>query len=235
MTNDDPNLQWRSLLSRPVDNEPFKPLSSSASLLVAACAILYLSGAGQIPFYTRGEPREGLVVVWGPPKCGKSFWMFDLMMHVALGWHYRGRRVHQGPVVYCAFEGQVGIEARVEAFRQKHLEEYGEKIPFFPMPVTIDLVRDHVALIAEIKKALGELAPVAVTLDTLNRSFQGSESSDADKSAYIRAADAVQEAFECAICIVHHWGWRPSEHGRADNHRTRAPCHGSHAPGSDPA
>lgn len=23
-------------------------------------------------------PREGLVVVWGPPKCGKSFWIFDL-------------------------------------------------------------------------------------------------------------------------------------------------------------
>src|SRR6059036_1888672 len=33
-----------------------------ASLLVAACAVLYLSGASDIPFYTRGEPREGLVV-----------------------------------------------------------------------------------------------------------------------------------------------------------------------------
>src|SRR5215218_3545029 len=62
-------------------------------------------------------PRVGLTVLWGPPKCGKSFWMFDCMMHVALGWEYRGRRVHQGPVVYCAFEGQSGIEARVEAFR----------------------------------------------------------------------------------------------------------------------
>lgn len=27
----------------------------------------------------------GLVVVWGPPKCGKSFWVFDLVMHVSLG------------------------------------------------------------------------------------------------------------------------------------------------------
>jgi len=33
-----------------------------ALLLVVACALLYLSGAGEIPFYTRGEPREGLVV-----------------------------------------------------------------------------------------------------------------------------------------------------------------------------
>jgi hypothetical protein len=25
-------------------------------------------------------PRGGLTVVWGPPKCGKSFWTFDLTM-----------------------------------------------------------------------------------------------------------------------------------------------------------
>src|SRR5262245_38655692 len=31
-------------------------------------------------------PREGLVVVWGPPKCGKSFWTFDVAMHVSLNW-----------------------------------------------------------------------------------------------------------------------------------------------------
>ena len=50
-------------------------------------------------------PRVGLCVVWGPPKCGKSFLVFDLMMHVALGREYRGRRVRQGAVVYCALEG----------------------------------------------------------------------------------------------------------------------------------
>src|SRR5262252_8777064 len=31
-------------------------------------------------------PRTGIAVVWGPPKCGKSFWTFDLAMHSALGW-----------------------------------------------------------------------------------------------------------------------------------------------------
>ena len=50
-------------------------------------------------------PREGLVVIWGPPKCGKSFWTFDVTIRVALGWEYRGRRVAQGPVVYVACEG----------------------------------------------------------------------------------------------------------------------------------
>src|SRR4051812_9244843 len=30
-------------------------------------------------------PRATLVVVWGPPKCGKSFWTLDLVAHIATG------------------------------------------------------------------------------------------------------------------------------------------------------
>jgi hypothetical protein len=123
-------------------------------------------------------PRVGLTVVWGPPKCGKSFWTFDLAMAVALGWSYRGLRVHQGPVVYCCFEGQTGMQARVEAYRQRFLAEEPDTIPFFLEPVTLDLVRDHQGLIAAIKASLGTVMPVMVVLDTLNRSLRGSESSD---------------------------------------------------------
>ena len=65
-------------------------------------------------------PRVGLCVFWGPPKCGKSFLVFDLLMHVALGWKYRGRRVRQGAVVYCALEGCAAFKNRVEAFRLTH-------------------------------------------------------------------------------------------------------------------
>jgi hypothetical protein len=47
---------------------------------------------------------------------------------------------------------------------------------------------------------------VAVVLDTLNRSLTGSESSDEDMTAYVRAADSVCEAFNCAVVVVHHCG-----------------------------
>jgi hypothetical protein len=149
-------------------------------------------------------PRVGLTVIWGPPKCGKSFWIFDVCMHVALYWKYRGRRVQGGPVVYCCFEGQTGVEARVQAFRQRFLSKDHADIPFFLEPVTLDLVNDHPALIAAIKER--NVAPVIVVLDTLNRSLRGSESSDQDMSAYIRAADAIRDAFNCVVVVVHHCG-----------------------------
>lgn len=163
------------------------------------------------PYLVKGLiPREGLVVAWGPPKCGKSFWAFDLAMHVALGWTYRGRRVTQGPVVYVACEGALGFRARVEAFRQRHLSEQSESIPFYLVPATIDLVGEFGELIAAINAAVGEPMPVAVVIDTLNRSLRGSESSDEDMGNYIKAADAVREAFGCAVIIVHHCGHEAS-------------------------
>jgi hypothetical protein len=127
-------------------------------------------------------------------------------MHVALNRVYRNRRVHPGTVVYCAFEGQTGIEARCAAFRKKYLTDHRDPVPFFLEPVTLDLVNDGPELIRVIRLTLGDVNPAVIVLDTLNRSLRGSESSDVDMSAYIRAADSLRETFDCAVIIVHHCG-----------------------------
>ena len=151
-------------------------------------------------------PRVGLCVVWGPPKCGKSFFVFDMLMHVPLDWKYCGRRVQRGPVVYCAFEGQAGLRNRVEAFRQRKLAESAGGVPFYLIADAMNLVADHPALIASVRAALGDTKPAAIALDTLNRSLAGSESDDRDMGAYVKAADALRMAFDCAVVIVHHCG-----------------------------
>lgn len=150
-------------------------------------------------------PRDGLVIVWGPPKCGKSFWVYDCMMHVALGWPYRDRRVTQGPVVYIACEGENGLGARTEAFRQRRLSEEPD-IPFHLLLTRLNLVADAKELIGDIRRQMGDTNPIAVVVDTLNRSMPGSESSDEDMSAYVKAADMIREAFACAVVIIHHCG-----------------------------
>jgi RecA-family ATPase len=106
--------------------------------------------------------------------------------------------VQQGAVVYCAFEGQTRIQARVEAFRQSFPIETDEPVPFYLQPVTLDLVADHKELIAAVRRQLDTTAPALVVLDTLNRSLRGSENDSKDMAAFIAAADAIREAFNCA-------------------------------------
>ena len=149
-------------------------------------------------------PRVGLVVIWGPPKCFKSFLTFDLALHVALGREYRGRRVQQGTVVYCAFEGAKGFGNRAEGARGQLDIPADQNVPLLLQPMRANLVKDHKALIRDI--AAQTITPSLVVLDTLNRSLQGSESSDEDMSAYVQAADAIREAFDCCVIIVHHCG-----------------------------
>jgi len=150
-------------------------------------------------------PQTGLVVIWGPPKCGKSYLVFTIMLYVALGWEYRGRRVRQGMVVYLALEGQDGFGARAAAFRSRYLDGTGDVPDFFLVKERTDLIHDHQALIQCIATQC-EGAPAAVVIDTLNRSLAGSESDDKDMGAYVRAADAIRERFNCAVIIVHHCG-----------------------------
>jgi AAA domain len=70
----------------------------------------------------------------------------------------------------------------------------------------MNLVADHPALIASVRAALGDTKPAAIALDTLNRSMPGSENSDEDMTAYVKAGDALRIAFNCAVVIVHHCG-----------------------------
>jgi hypothetical protein len=108
-------------------------------------------------------------------------------------------------VVYLALEGQDGFGARAAAFRSRFLDGAGDVPDFFLIRERTDLIRDHGELIKCIATQC-EGAPTAVVIDTLNRSLAGSESDDKDMGAYVRAADAIREKFNCAVIIVHHCG-----------------------------
>jgi hypothetical protein len=148
-------------------------------------------------------PTTGLVVVWGPPKCGKSFFVFDITAHIAAGWEYRGRRVKQCPVIYFALEGQQGFQARIAAFKQAHQIS---KMPFYLSADRILLPQDGRTIIQSIRQQFSDIVPGVVVLDTLNRSITGSENDPADMSQYVRVADAIREAFDCVVIVIHHCG-----------------------------
>jgi AAA domain/Bifunctional DNA primase/polymerase, N-terminal len=148
-------------------------------------------------------PRVGLGVVWGPPKCGKSFWTFDLVMHIATGRHYRGRPVRKGAVVYLALEGAFGFAGRVEAWRQHHNPPKGT--PFYLLAVSVNLIADQKVLIDAIREQV-EGGPTIVVVDTLNRALLGDENDSKDMAKFIRAADTIRTTFDCLVLLIHHCG-----------------------------
>ncbi|CCE04773.1 hypothetical protein BRAS3843_1130004 [Bradyrhizobium sp. STM 3843] len=157
-------------------------------------------------------PRSGLVVVYGAPKCGKSFWTFDLVMHPARGLDYRDRDVVAGTVVYLAAEGGTGFKKRVEAYRRRH---DCSQARFYLCTDRPDLGTDAPAIIADIKRLVGESRPDIIVIDTLNRTLVGSENKPEDMARYLRAAAAIEDTFNCCVIVVHHCG---VEKGRPRGH-----------------
>jgi hypothetical protein len=166
-----------------------------------------LTVGSERPYLVNGLiPRVGTTVIWGKPKTGKTFVVCDLALHIALGWDYRGRRVHSGPVVYFAFEGAHGLRARAAAFRKAFLEEDNQReFPFYLVEADGQIERDRAAIIADIRAQLSD-PPVCVVFDTLNRSLGGDENSGMAMTGYVNAAGAISAAFGCAVIVVHHCG-----------------------------
>jgi hypothetical protein len=151
-------------------------------------------------------PRQGLVLVWGPAKCGKSFWTFDLAMHVALGREYRGHRVQRGSVFYIALEGAHGYNARAEAWRQQCQGDSDAEPSLFLCGDTLNLARDKHILISELRSDFESEPPSVIVIDTVNRSLGGPED-DKTLGPYVQAADELREAFKCAVLLIHHSGY----------------------------
>jgi AAA domain len=166
------------------------------------------------PYTVKGLiPRLGIVIIWGPPKCGKTFWTFDLEMHIALGWPYRDRRVEHGEVLHIACEGIAGLGARKEAWRQHHAahrDDLDSALFHLCKETTLDLIADANAVVGAIVEQFSGRSIRIITIDTLNRSLKGSESKDQDMAAYIRAAVLLAEKFQCAVLIIHHCGYDQS-------------------------
>ena len=77
----------------------------------------------------------------------------------------------------------------------RHLAEEPDPIPFYLVTAPMSFAKDHAELIAAIKVQLGAEKPVAIVLDTLNRSLGGSESDDKDMGAWLKVQATEDGSF----------------------------------------
>jgi hypothetical protein len=154
-------------------------------------------------------PRRGVTFMWGAPKTFKSFVALDMAMHISLPgmqhWHFLP--IEKGPVVYFAFEGAFEFTKRVEAFQQNFLHPTADKPEFYLVGDGAIVPTDYEEIIEDIR-ATG-VVPACVMLDTFAVSV-GGEGNEANAAAYLRAANAIVNAFGCAVVVIHHCGYEES-------------------------
>lgn len=148
-------------------------------------------------------------VIYGASNCGKTFFMLDLAMHVALGKEWRGKQVEQGGVIYAALEGGHGTKNRIVAFKNHY--QITDKIPLAIIPSNINFLDGKVdmpAFLEAIEAAKERLGKVRlIVVDTLARAISGGdENSGQDMGQLIINADKLREMTNAHIAFVHHSG-----------------------------
>lgn len=156
--------------------------------------------------------RQTLVLVYGAPKCGKTFAMIDIALHVATGRDWMGHKVKDSDlVVYVAREGISGVKRRVMAHTRHH-DLSADAASLLAIAVEElnlrdrDSVRRLISTIREAERVSGRRVALIV-IDTLARSMAGGdENSVQDIGLAIAGADAIRVETGAAVCLVHHSG-----------------------------
>ncbi|MFM2004825.1 MAG: hypothetical protein RLZZ09_480, partial [Pseudomonadota bacterium] len=151
-------------------------------------------------------PAEGLGVIFGRPGSGKTFSVMDIVLHVAAGIKWRGKKVRQADVSYVSPEaGRLGVN-RVIGWCRYHGIAWPEG--FRLSPAAIDLrseQNDADALIADIKAS--QPCCRLVVIDTLNRAMAGGdENSGEDMGCFVQLCDHIAKELQCFVLVVHHSG-----------------------------
>jgi AAA domain len=154
-------------------------------------------------------PRRGVAVIYGPSGEGKTFVALDLLLHIARGAAWRGRRTTGAGVLYLAPDGGSIVANRVDAYR-RHYGVAAADLVIVSAPVDLlgkvsagDLGKVEV-LIAHVERVHGiRIAVVAV--DTVSRAMPGGdENQPADMSRFVDNLGRLSAGDERLIVGVHH-------------------------------
>jgi RecA-family ATPase len=149
-----------------------------------------------------GVLSDGLSVMYGPPKAGKTFAALSMALHVGSGTHWFGTKVKRGPVLYVSGEGQGGLHKRIEGWK-KATGLRASDLYVIPFPVRLGVPEHVSALIADTHAVGAKL----VVIDTLARSMSGmDENSAQDMGKVIAGLGYLKAQTNTGVLILHHSG-----------------------------
>ncbi len=148
-------------------------------------------------------PKNGLVVLYGPPKSAKTFLALDVGLSVASGaGSVHGLGCDRGRVLYVLAEGGAKMMGnRARAWLAREDVESPPDFALFPYSVSLGN-RRSVDDLLELAGTDWDL----VVFDTLARCMDGDENSVKDMNLAIRGCDRIRERTGAAVMLVHHSG-----------------------------
>lgn len=207
-----PGLVANTVVPLPASEQP-KPVQTAE--LISKCGKPLFSHFGRMQpaaahWLIKGIIPDGeLLLLFGEPGGGKSFFALDWAAHIATGKPWQGKKVRQGAVFYIAGEGHHGLVRRRMAWEKHHGQSLCDA-PMFVSNRAVALLDDRTVkqVVAEVRALVEEHGiPALIVVDTLARSFAGGdENVAADMATFIAALDEMRAEFGCSVLIVHHTG-----------------------------
>jgi hypothetical protein len=163
-------------------------------------------------------PATAMTLIFGGSDAFKSFLALDMALSVATGQKWQGREVRQGPVIYLASEGAIGVgKKRVHGW----LAHYGVqgKPPIYLLRQEV-LMNDPAAfkkLTATIDAKLGGKLALIVC-DVLSGTRKGSEVADDAAADHVRALQTLVRDYGASVMSITHTGWADTERARGHTH-----------------
>lgn len=150
---------------------------------------------------------ETLVMAYGEPGCGKTFFALDMALAVAAGREWFGHRTKEARVVYVAAEAGKSIRNRVAAWAAVKWDEESE-IDFRAVVSPVNLCEAKLEDAKKIGRAVGGPGSAdLVIIDTVSRAMAGGdENSPADMGGFVHTMDRMRAYLGCAVIAIHHIG-----------------------------
>lgn len=152
-------------------------------------------------------PEQGVGLIYGEYASGKSFGVFDLLLHLVYGfkeWH--GVKIPGEPceVLLIAREGAKGFEGRIDAFKSHHgITDDTDRIVFMRSPTNLG----DAAQFEELKAAITNCGRKfkMVVVDTVGRALPGEDLYDPKSiTAFMERLQQIGEISNGVAIGVHH-------------------------------
>lgn len=170
--------------------------------------------APPLRYWVKGiVPQAQLVVVYGESGSGKTFAVLDLVLSIARGVDWRGRRTRAGRVAYIAAEGAGGLQKRVQAYGDFHGVDASElPLVFLPEAPNFLLAADVKDVILGIRAAGGADLVVVDTLAQVTPG--GNENAGEDMGKALEHCRQVNKHTGATVLLIHHAGKDSSKGAR---------------------